>query len=398
MKILIAGDFYVNENSKFYIDELFDELNMSDYFLFNLEAPIRDKKSIQAILKGGPNLYMNTSSLTPFVEYYKKIILSGANNHMGDFGEEGVLSTLKFFKDNNILNIGCGENIDDAGKPLFLDDNTVILAIAENEFGMASEFKAGSNPLKIEKNLIEIMKLNKHGYTVIVYFHGGTEEFPLPNPFIKRLFRTFLDAGGKVVIGNHPHIPQGYEVYNNGYIFYSLGNFIFDKREMKHTLKSRLKSMVRGVRKNKVEVIRDFWNIGYLVSLNLDKNQIDFEIIPVTYDKNRVTVMKGEQKKNFLGYLNKLVEINNNKENYLTYWNSWTKLQSNFIKRRISDFSYFNINSKYKNFLSFRNQITCESHRELLLNLNFLIENKELERCADTSIIKLLQNPDNFNI
>ena len=396
MKILIAGDFFINKNSNFYIDKLHDKISIHDYFLFNLEAPLTNNDISKPILKGGPNLSMDLNSLSPFSNYYKKMILSGANNHIGDFGEEGVLSTLKFYRENSILNIGLGKNIEEASKPLFLSNKIVLFAIAENEFGMAEENKAGANPLKIEENLIKIMNLSREGYTVIVYFHGGTETSPIPNPFIKRLFKSFIDAGAKIVIGNHTHSPQGYEPYHNGYIFYSLGNFIFDKREIQYNLKTKIKQKLRRLIKGKIVETKDFWNIGYLISLNIEDNNIDFEVIPITYSNKSIVIMEGNQKENFFKYLKNISEITDNE--YSILWNSWTGLKSNFVQNRISDFSYRNINSQYNSFLSFRNIITCESHRELLINLNFLIENNQLKEYLDSSKIKFLQNPDNFYI
>lgn len=394
MKILIAGDLKVNKNSNFSIDKLSEKININDYLLFNLEAPIINEDKMEPIPKNGPNLSMYADSLSCLLKYNQKIIMSGANNHLGDFGEEGVHSTLKFLKDNEILKIGCGKNISEASKPLILKDNVVLVAIAENEFGMANDDKAGANPLKIEENLIQVMNLSRDDYNVVIYFHGGNEYSPIPNPFIKRLYRSFIDAGAKAVIGNHTHCPQGYEVYKEGLIFYSLGNFVFEKRVF-HGLKDKLKQMIK-------KLIRydgpNFWNIGYLVALDIDNKKINFELIPVVYKNNKLLEMEYEQKEHFLLYIQQLSNIINDKEEYIDLWNSWTSAQADEVQKRISDVSYAKVHKDDKKFLAFKNQLTCESHRELLINMNFLIENDKLDKYHDVDKIKFLQNPDNFGI
>jgi len=45
----------------------------------------------------------------------------------------------------------------------------------------------------------------------------------------KNIAHEFVDAGADLVIGSHPHVIQGVEIYKDKAIFYSLGNFIFDQ-------------------------------------------------------------------------------------------------------------------------------------------------------------------------
>ena len=62
---------------------------------------------------------------------------------------------------------------------------------------------------------------------VIVSMHSGDEYQLEPNQRQINFAHTAIDNGADLVIGHHPHIVQKYEKYKNGYIFYSLGNFIF---------------------------------------------------------------------------------------------------------------------------------------------------------------------------
>ena len=62
----------------------------------------------------------------------------------------------------------------------------------------------------------------------IVFVHWGNEFINRPSSPQKRFAHWLIDAGLDLVIGMHPHVLQGYEQYNDKYIFYSLGNFVFD--------------------------------------------------------------------------------------------------------------------------------------------------------------------------
>ena len=62
----------------------------------------------------------------------------------------------------------------------------------------------------------------------VVFAHWGNEFINRPSSQQRRFARWLVDLGFDLVIGMHPHVLQGYEVYHGKYIFYSLGNFIFD--------------------------------------------------------------------------------------------------------------------------------------------------------------------------
>ncbi len=73
----------------------------------------------------------------------------------------------------------------------------------------------------------EIKQLPKDAFK-IVFVHWGNEFINRPSSPQKRFAHWLIDAGFDIVIGMHPHVLQGYEQYQGKYIFYSLGNFVFD--------------------------------------------------------------------------------------------------------------------------------------------------------------------------
>ena len=73
----------------------------------------------------------------------------------------------------------------------------------------------------------EIVSLPQDAFKM-VFVHWGNEFINRPSSQQKRFAHWLVDIGFDLVIGMHPHILQGYEVYHSKYIFYSLGNFVFD--------------------------------------------------------------------------------------------------------------------------------------------------------------------------
>jgi hypothetical protein len=73
----------------------------------------------------------------------------------------------------------------------------------------------------------EIRQLPEDAFK-IVFVHWGNEFINRPSSQQKRFAHWLVDVGFDMVIGMHPHVLQGYEQYQGKYIFYSLGNFVFD--------------------------------------------------------------------------------------------------------------------------------------------------------------------------
>jgi poly-gamma-glutamate capsule biosynthesis protein CapA/YwtB (metallophosphatase superfamily) len=72
-----------------------------------------------------------------------------------------------------------------------------------------------------------IAKAKKEADIVVVMVHWGKERVDQPEPYQKDFGKQYIDAGADLVIGSHPHVLQGFEMYKGKWIAYSLGNFIF---------------------------------------------------------------------------------------------------------------------------------------------------------------------------
>ena len=160
-------------------------------------------------------------------------IWSIGNNHTMDAGTEGVISTRKIAAELGCRTIGAGLNEMEASEPVYLDEAGGIGMFCVsymNECIPATATEPGifrwDDLDLIQKRIREIKSTCRW---CVVVSHGGEEFASLPNPYTRDRYLKFLELGADVVVGHHPHVPENYELFDDGKaIFYSLGNFIFD--------------------------------------------------------------------------------------------------------------------------------------------------------------------------
>lgn len=267
MNILIAGDYCpqnrVLENLKkgdfsSTFGQVRELINSADFSIVNLECPIINGDE-KPIIKFGPNLGCSSQGIEA-LKWVGFDCVTLANNHFLDYGEKGVVNTLKVCSEYGLETVGGGKNMKEASAILYknIDGQTLaVINCCEHEFSIATDTSAGSNPLNPIQQYYAIRMARKNADYVLVIVHGGHEHYQLPSPRMQETYRFFVDAGADAVVNHHQHCFSGYEVYKSKPIFYGLGNFCFDKKEKRHEL----------------------WNEGYMVKLTLDR-EIEYELVP----------------------------------------------------------------------------------------------------------------------
>ncbi|MFA5086730.1 MAG: CapA family protein [Candidatus Paceibacterota bacterium] len=209
-----------------------DYLKTGDIVFGNLETPISPGRAI----KPGEMLFRSDPGLEKELRANNFSILSLANNHTENFGDYGLEQTFKYLDEAGIKYIGAGENINQAYSPVITDANGLkfaFLAYDDIDFTPASyeadESSAGIAFMDEEKMVLAINEAKKLADFVIVSMHSGIEYKTVPSDKQKEFARLAIDSGAEMVIGHHPHVVESMEKYNGKYIFYSLGNFIFDQ-------------------------------------------------------------------------------------------------------------------------------------------------------------------------
>lgn len=164
-------------------------------------------------------------------------ILTLANNHILDFGKDGLVDTLYHLDCNSIGYCGAGRNLSDARAPAIVTAQGVRVAFLAYSLTYPAEFFAGAGrhgtaPGYAPFVADDIRSARKKADHVVVSFHWGRELDRNPRPYQVTAARRAVDAGADLVLGHHPHVLQGIERYRNGLIFYSLGNFAFGSRSV----------------------------------------------------------------------------------------------------------------------------------------------------------------------
>ncbi|HYQ02198.1 MAG TPA: CapA family protein [Polyangiaceae bacterium] len=201
----------------------------ADFSIGNLECPVATTGS--AVDK----VYTFRASprtLPRLRQYFDAV--SVANNHSGDYGPEAFVETLTRLHAAGIPYFGGGRDSSEAHAPLLLKKRGLtIVLLGYDEFHPrsfeASPERPGVAWAEDEQIVLDIAHARAAGAQVVLPFmHWGWENEPAPSARQRQLARTMIDAGASAVIGAHPHVTQGVEMYRGKPIIYSLGNFAFD--------------------------------------------------------------------------------------------------------------------------------------------------------------------------
>ncbi len=381
VEVLIAGDccpwdkaiapILAGKSSSIF-SEIKTILDNCDISVVQFETPLTNAET--PIIKSGPNLKCPPECVD-FVKAGGFDIVALANNHIGDFGPEPVMETIKILEKNGIKTVGAGENIEAANKPLIVNKKGMKIAfinIAENEFGTAGVDNPGAAPLDPLNNIRLIKETSAQADHVIVIMHGGNETNPLPSPRVIKTCRAFADAGAHAVIHIHAHCPQGIELWNDVPIFYCPGNFYFPTPWQQFDPKS-------------------FWWHGFMIKLTFDREAASsLEIIPYTFGftPEKIRLMTGAKKVAFCKYMAKISKIIQDPAEIQRYFDGWCALHGNAVLSNIRRISAlwpieYRDSGTLKQFMALRNTFTCEAHNELVTNFLRLVENdrvKEAEK------------------
>jgi hypothetical protein len=161
-------------------------------------------------------------------------IVTLANNHTGDYGQDALLDTLDACHRHGLQTVGAGRNLASARQPilLHLGDPPLTIAILGVSNMFPKEFYAGparpgTNPAYLGSLIEDVRAARAAADVVIVVVHFGVERAPGPEDRHRNVAHAAIDAGADLVIGHHPHVLQGLERRGRGLIAYSLGNFLF---------------------------------------------------------------------------------------------------------------------------------------------------------------------------
>jgi len=221
--------------------------------------------------------------------------LSLANNHILDWGIEGINVTQSMLSDLEIKYLGAGLDEKEANRELLENVrgiNLALLSFCKSGYFSAKGKRAGAAELNVRKIVNKISALRDYADLVIVLLHWGTEFSFYPDPKQISQAHAIIDAGADAIIGHHPHVLQGWETHKGKPIFYSIGSFLYDP--LSETVPSN-----KIIEERRTSII-------LRLSLNEEKT-FDSEIIPTFIDEDlNLTILHGENKAQVLRWLKEI--------------------------------------------------------------------------------------------
>ena len=374
IKIAIGSDIYPTyADSRLFeegnvttlLGDLLPEWRNANFSFVNAESPLTT--ATRLIIKMGPHLKASPEC----IRFYKELGVTAvglANNHIQDFGAEGVLDTLKLFAEAGIKTVGGGRNLDEARRPLvhqFLNGKRLgIIAMAEREFCLAGDNLPGANPIDYV-NYTKLAELKKRVDKVIVILHGGTEYYQYPRPGMVNLCHFLANQGADAVVVQHTHCVGCFEDYRGIPILYGQGNFIFRNSDSRFPMSPLWRE---GVHLNLI------WDMG--------SETLKMELIPFEQNKDcpGICRLQGERLEEFFEAFHERTAVLKNKAKLAEYWLDFCERQKksailNFlgiagllgkICRKLPTVSLW---LRWGLTPLSRNMIACESHHELVVTI-----------------------------
>lgn len=365
IKIVILGDICPTDDYRKLFDsvcpnslfgEVSNNIKEADVAIANFECPGTELNT--KITKCGPSL----KALPKDIELLKNAgfnILSLANNHILDYGEQGVIDTLRECQNQEVKTVGGGKDMVEAKEPLFITiegKNIGIMSFADAEFNLATEYTPGANHFDPYESFDEIKEAkNKCDYLIVLY-HGGIEHYIYPSPIIQKKCRKMAECGADIVLCQHSHCIGTTEKYNGATIVYGQGNSVFGYREGDLS-----------------------WNEGLLVDIELSDNDsnISFKLINAT--ANGVVLVNEEDSIKRVENMNEASKVLEDKIKIQSLWKGFCASKSalylallygkgrvfnksnRILKNRLIRALY----SKKKQMITM-NLIRCEAHNEVV--------------------------------
>lgn len=207
-------------------------------------------------------------------------LLLMANNHIADYGENALRYTLAEASRLGLQSIGAALNYDDAYKPVIIDIHGLKIGFfnlceAHPHYYHSRSQKYGYAWIGDPSLKTRINEIGLCTDKIVAFIHGGLEHCTCPLGFIRDFYHWLCDCGVNVVMGGHPHIPQGIERYDDNLICYSLGNFFFPRHPESNS--------------------SDIENHSFSIILDIDKSSTEYEIIYHKMD-NLITELEDKER------------------------------------------------------------------------------------------------------
>lgn len=212
-----------------------------DFLIGNLEGSI----SARGEDWGNPISFRANPNVVDGLLFAGFDVLSLANNHIMDWGREALSDTVATLESAGIGTVGAGRNEAEANEPLIVNAKGGRVALLSYTSLFPQSFEAKSNTPGTShfdaQGIADAIRAAKADADIVVVLTHWGEEYRAHSTVVQReMGHALIDAGANLVVGTHPHVTEEVEQYNNGWIAYSLGNFVFDQNFSEETNKGEM--------------------------------------------------------------------------------------------------------------------------------------------------------------
>ncbi|MDE7276863.1 MAG: CapA family protein, partial [Lachnospiraceae bacterium] len=279
--------------------ELIGEMQSADIMMLNNEFAYSDRGTPT------PEKQFTFRARPDSVSYLTELgvdIVSLANNHAYDYGEQALLDSMQILREEGIPYVGAGVNIEEASAPVYFIINDMKIA-----FISATQIERLDNPdtkgatetspgvfrcFNGERLLQTVAAAKEESDFVIVYVHWGTENQEETDWAQNKQAPELVQAGADLIIGDHPHILQKIDIIDGVPVIYSLGNFWFNSKPLDT-------GMVK-------------------VTISSEGLQ-SFQFIPCIQNNCKTSLLEGEEKARVLGEMRRMSQtVQIDEDGYVT--------------------------------------------------------------------------------
>ena len=293
-----------------------------DIWIGNFEGVVADVSNKEGytrnVFRISPKVFEKCGN---FIDYW-----GVANNHVMEHGEEAFHQMVNYLSESSKGIFGSNKQ-----RSIIFEHKGVKVGITG--FSLRVEEKS-KNPLYW--HLPELIELQNEAKNLadtdykIAYIHWGVEY--VDHPYVEQVkyAHWLIDIGYDLVVGMHPHILQGYEVYKDKYIFYSIGNTVFN---MNHK-PSKYGAIVN------LDVLTGKVGYNYIhINDTYSPEIIDEKEVPVQYRFSTLNPKIGNEKniEKYIGEFHKGLK-SFRKSNYKDFVGNIYRFRPGVFKQIIKDF------------------------------------------------------------
>lgn len=212
-----------------------------------------------------------------------------AGNGSADTPAAQIRQALQTLEQQGLRPVGAGRNRREARQPEIVEvrgKRIAYLGYSDSDWQTASFWRAGTNPALEEQIAEDIDAIRSQVDWVVVNYRWGEALASFPSDRQIRLCRFAIDHGADLVVGYHPTVLQGAEIYKGRAIAYSLGDFIFQPEDSGGAANAEPAD----------------YNTAML-KVSLREEQMRLEFLPVQVKQNKAAIAPADKGRDILRYL-----------------------------------------------------------------------------------------------